>query len=104
MVLNVILDMASVTFGVIMLVLVLLTFMMSVIYYPCVKKVNAVCDVNVHVANDSGSESVQKKRKRTHETSSKLWHYRLDHISRGRIGSLTVDGSKPCSSSPQAYG
>jgi hypothetical protein len=38
MVLNVILDMASVPFGVIMLVLVLLTFMVSFIYYPCVKK------------------------------------------------------------------
>jgi hypothetical protein len=38
MVFNVILDMASVSFGVIMLVLVLLTFMMSFIYYPCMKK------------------------------------------------------------------
>ena len=46
---------------------------------------NFVCDVKEHV---SASENVQKKRKRTHDTSSKLWHYRLDHISRGKIESL----------------
>jgi hypothetical protein len=50
------------------------------------EKVDSVCDVNV--ANDSRSESVQKKTKRTHDTSSKLWHYRLGHTSRGRIESL----------------
>jgi hypothetical protein len=44
--------------------------------------------VNVHVANNSRLDNVQKKRKRTHDTSSKLWHYRLGHISRGRIESL----------------
>jgi hypothetical protein len=35
-----------------------------------------------------GSKIVQKKIKRTHNTSSKLWHYHLGHISRGRIESL----------------
>jgi hypothetical protein len=55
---------------------------------PLCEKVNSVCDVNVHVANDSESDNVQKKRKRTHDTSLKLWHYRLGHISRGRIESL----------------
>jgi hypothetical protein len=35
------------------------------------EKVNYACDVNVHVANNSGSENVQKKRKRTNDTSLK---------------------------------
>jgi hypothetical protein len=59
------------------------------------EKVNSVCDVNVHVTNDSESENVQKKRKRTHDTSSKLWHYRLGHISRGRIESLVKNEILP---------
>jgi hypothetical protein len=59
------------------------------------EKINSVCDVNVHVANDSESEHVQKKRKRTHDMSSKLWHYRLGHISRGRIESLVKNEILP---------
>jgi hypothetical protein len=54
-----------------------------------------MCDVNFHVANDFGSESVQKKGKRTHKTSSKLWHYRLGHISRGRMENLVKNEILP---------
>jgi hypothetical protein len=43
---------------------------------------NNVCDENM---NDSSSANVTKKRKRIDDVSSKLWHYRLGHISRGRI-------------------
>jgi hypothetical protein len=72
--------------------------------------VNSVCNVNEYVStleNEQkkrkrayvveimalsfrpcfASENVQKKRKRTHDTSSKLWHRNLCHISRGRIES-----------------
>jgi hypothetical protein len=66
------------------------------------EKVNFVCNVNV--ANDSGSENVEKKRKRTHDTSSKLCHYRLGHISTGRIESLVKNEILPpleCSDSEQ---
>ena len=48
-------------------------------------KVHSVCDVNV---NESLSEKETKKKKRTQDTSSKLWHCRLGHISRGRIKRL----------------
>src|SRR6185312_11745827 len=48
-------------------------------------KVHSVCNVNVH---ESLSEKETKKRKRTQDTSSKLWHCRLCHISRGRIERL----------------
>ena len=48
-------------------------------------KVHSVCNVNV---NESLSEKETKKRKRTQDTSSKLWHCRLGHISRGRIERL----------------
>jgi hypothetical protein len=41
------------------------------------EKVYSMCKVNTHV---SASDKEQKKRKRTHD-SSKLWHYRLGHIS-----------------------
>jgi hypothetical protein len=43
---------------------------------------NFVCDVNENI---SSSENINKKQKRTHDASSKLWHCHLDHISRGRI-------------------
>ena len=32
--------------------------------------------------------NVRNKRKRIHDVSSKLWHYHLGHISRGRIERL----------------
>lgn len=56
------------------------------------EKVNSVCDVNVSL---SSSENANKKRKRTHDTSSKLWHYRLGHISRGRIERLVKNTILP---------
>jgi hypothetical protein len=46
---------------------------------------NSVCDVNENVYS---SENINRKRKRTYDASSKLWHYRLGHISRGRIERL----------------
>jgi hypothetical protein len=49
------------------------------------ENVNSVCDVNKNV---SSSENVNRKQKRTHDALSKLWHYRLCHISRGRIERL----------------
>ena len=64
---------------------------MSFIYYPYVKKVYSVCNVNEHI---SSSEKEQKKRKRTHD-SSKLWHCRLGHISRGRIERLVKNEILP---------
>jgi hypothetical protein len=48
---------------------------------------NVVCKENV-----SSSTNVSSKRKRCDdETSVKLWHYRLGHISRGRIERLIKD-------------
>jgi hypothetical protein len=38
--------------------------------------------------NVSSSENINRKRKRTHDASSKLWHCRLGHISRERIERL----------------
>jgi hypothetical protein len=49
------------------------------------ENVNSVCDVNVNV---SSSMNTNRKRNRTQDASSKLWHCRLDHISRGRIERL----------------
>ena len=48
---------------------------------------------NVNVAssknkNSSSYENVTKKHKQIDAISSKLWHYRLGHISRGRIERL----------------
>ena len=48
------------------------------------EKVYSVCNVKEHV---SASNKEQKKRKRTFD-SSKLWHCRLGHISKGRIERL----------------
>ena len=48
-------------------------------------KVHSVCEVNVI---ESLSEKETKKRKRSQDTSSKLCHCRLSHISRGRIERL----------------
>src|SRR4051812_33667869 len=55
------------------------------------EKVFSVCDVNEQVPL---SNKEQKKRKRTLD-SSKLWHYRLGHISRGRIESLVKNDILP---------
>jgi hypothetical protein len=44
-----------------------------------------VNDVNTMNENASLSMNVRNKRKRIDDASSKLWHYRLGHISRGRI-------------------
>ena len=46
---------------------------------------NAVSTEN---ENASSSMNVTNKRNRVHDVSSKLWHCRLCHISRGRIEQL----------------
>jgi hypothetical protein len=43
------------------------------------ENVNSVCDVNENVSTSNAN----RKRKRTHDASLKLWHCRLGHISRG---------------------
>jgi hypothetical protein len=48
--------------------------------------------VNEHV---SLSENINRKRKRTHDASSKLWHCRLNHISRERIERLVKNKILP---------
>ena len=50
-------------------------------------KVHSVYDANVNVIA-SLSVNANRKRKRNQVESSKLWHCRLDHISRGRIERL----------------
>ena len=60
--------------------------------------VNVVCDDgNVACVNEnvSSSADVNIKRKRAHDASSKLWHYRLSHISRGRIERLVKNDILP---------
>ena len=47
-----------------------------------------VNDVSTEHENVSSSMNVSNKRKRVHDTSSKLWHCRLGHILRGRIERL----------------
>ena len=52
---------------------------------------NVICDDgNVACDNENVSSSmdVNRKQKRAHDALSKLWHYRLGHISRGRIERL----------------
>ena len=49
------------------------------------ENMNVVCFEN---KNSSSYENVTKKRKRIDAISSKLWHCRLDLISRGRIERL----------------
>ena len=60
--------------------------------------VNVVCD-NGNVACEkvieSSSTNVNRKRKRTLDESSKLWHCRLGHISRGRIERLVKNDILP---------
>jgi hypothetical protein len=54
--------------------------------------VNFVSDMNENV---SSSLNQNRKRKRTHDESSKLWHCRLGHISRGRIERLVKNDILP---------
>jgi hypothetical protein len=49
------------------------------------ESIYSVCDDN---ANVSSSTIANRKRKRTHDASSKLWHCRLGHILNGRIERL----------------
>ena len=59
---------------------------------------NVVCDdENVACDNEniSSSADVNRKRKRAHDASSKLWHYRLGHISRGIIERLVKNDILP---------
>ena len=56
------------------------------------ENVNSVCDVNEKV---SSSNNANRKRKRTPNVSSKLWHCRLGHISRGRIKKLVKNEILP---------
>jgi hypothetical protein len=58
------------------------------------ENVNGVCNDENDVCKDkvSSSTNVSSKRKRCDDaTSAKLWHYRLGHISRGRIERLIKD-------------
>ena len=80
MVMIVILEMANVRYCLIIDVLVLPSDKMSFICYHFHENVNFVCDVNENV---SSSNNANRKRKRTHDALSKLWHYRLGHILRG---------------------
>ena len=60
--------------------------------------VNVVCDdgnVACNNENVSSSVDVNRKRKRAHDASSKLWHCRLVHISRGRIERLVKNDILP---------
>jgi hypothetical protein len=55
---------------------------------------NTICDDENVVCNEKASSSMNmsSKRKRCDDaTSTKLWHYRLGHISRGRIERLIKD-------------
>ena len=56
------------------------------------ENVNAVCSEN---KNASSYENVTKKRKRIDAISSKLWHCRLGHISRGRMERLVKESILP---------
>ena len=51
--------------------------------------------VSVMNENVSSSLNENRKRKRTHDESSKLWHCRLGHISRGRIERLVKNDILP---------
>ena len=59
---------------------------------------NVVCDdgnVACNNVNVSSSTDVNRKRKRAHDALSKLWHYCLVHISRGRIERLVKNDILP---------
>jgi hypothetical protein len=70
-----------------------LAFLQGELYLLSLREnVNFVCDVNEHV---SSSENVNKKRKRTHDVSSKLWHCLLGHISKERTERLVKNEIVP---------
>jgi hypothetical protein len=70
-----------------------LTFQKQDLYLLSLREnMNSVCDVNENV---SSSVNVNRKRKRTQDASSKLWHCRLSHISRGRIERLVKNKILP---------
>jgi len=48
----------------------------------------SLCDATYHVDSTSNANVSTKRKYNNNETSSKLWHYRLGHISRGRIERL----------------
>jgi hypothetical protein len=52
------------------------------------KNVNVVCNDENVVCKDNVSLSTNKRKRCDDATSVKLWHYRLGHISRGRIERL----------------
>jgi transposase InsO family protein len=56
------------------------------------ENVNSVSDMNENV---SSTLNENRKWKRTHDESSKLWHCRLGHISRGRIERLVKNDILP---------
>jgi hypothetical protein len=56
------------------------------------ENVNSTCDMNEHI---SSSENINRKRKRTHDASSKLRHCHLGHISRGRMERLVKNEILP---------
>jgi hypothetical protein len=56
------------------------------------ESVNSICYNNVNVFS---STLANRKRKRTHDASSKLWHCRLGHILRGRIERLVKNEILP---------
>ena len=55
-------------------------------------------NVNVVSTNNENffsSMNATNKQKRVHDVSLKLWHYRLGHISRGRIDGLVKNNILP---------
>jgi hypothetical protein len=56
------------------------------------ENVNSVCDA---IENVSLFVNANRKRKKTQDTSLKLWHYRLGHILRGRIERLVKNEILP---------
>jgi hypothetical protein len=56
------------------------------------ENMNFICDVNENI---SSSVNANRKRKRTQDASSKLWHCRLDHISRRKIERLVKNEILP---------
>ena len=58
-----------------------LAFRQDKLYFLSLSK--NVNDVSTENENVSSSMNASNKRKRVHDVSSKLWHCRLGHISRG---------------------
>jgi hypothetical protein len=62
-------------------------FMHDKLYFLSIKDFIIV----VSSENNMNVSSSKNKRKRTDDVSSKLWHYRLGHILRGRIECLVKE-------------